>query len=946
MIDADQFIISTDRNWFFGGDDTGNVMSAANIRSLWQQAERIGKVMLVTGDGSISCSHNPNEQEAIVAQLHYCEAVAGIGMLQYGGGAGGAMVLKTFTLFEHCSVGLLYFLGCCFGEVWVSKPACSTASNAETYLVCKGEHLFSCWPLTQRTNSSLVTVLDCPRRRLSVAATADPSSGRVSHGAFRGVSRCPSECADFKGIKEEYLERLLAFAGPDTPRDAEGRPLAFVPPETLPATFLSEMQEMAAKFSGHFTDAILRNLDLDENGMGRLERQIISEAKGEVARTFRQVYQLRELRKLSHRIVYEQWISGTELNTGLRVSSAHGTKRKGDGSGGTLADRQARFDKDRKDRQLNHGDAGAEVHRGQHRDKRARRDGADAASAPSQLAAGGASDPVASQSGGKGSLDAAADVGASYSSAAQKMMAMMGYTAGAGLGAKGQGRTAPVAVEERQQRVGLGFSAHLVADASLGMEGAPFFHDKDGPDPHEWLENRHDAPLGAEEVDGWRSIVAPALPAVSMSKFCRPSIIQALQEARREHLPSVLDSLAANDHLAPALFANHAAVVRHRETADTPFCFPDSALVMAHLDMTFGLLGTIAPESGPLPFAVLSPCVDGMGEYVVRKLGDNSLGFVTSSSEVSSRWTHADKAAGLFQLEQAADRLCTGTQVSHAVQAVRERLAGAGDILLVVGGIQLDVLAQVAGHGKGNVERHGKRSALAQVLTALQLLAEGGTFVFQLTDLFSRFSVGLVNVLYRSFRRVRLIKPFTCDPLQPRCLVVCTGCMPRSEPLIGHLQSAVETLEHLQEGYDILSFVPMSNLLSTGFMRHVTMAVERFVQRETASIASVTRLLEEKPTEEALRKQADALGENALALIQREYASEAAGLQAAEEFVRMEEERDAVVAVVERQPVDPVATDPTREASSERNVATDPQLALNQQRPAPTAAAEEQQRSA
>lgn len=51
------------------------------------------------------------------------------------------MVLKMFTYFEHPSVGLLYLLRSHFDEVWISKPSCSRASNAETYLVAKGVSL-------------------------------------------------------------------------------------------------------------------------------------------------------------------------------------------------------------------------------------------------------------------------------------------------------------------------------------------------------------------------------------------------------------------------------------------------------------------------------------------------------------------------------------------------------------------------------------------------------------------------------------------------------------------------------------------------------------------------------------------------------------------------------------------------------------------------------------
>jgi len=75
-------------------------------------------VHLYTSDGSVDCQHDPNEQEAIVAQLHFCEAVAGMGCLA----ADGSMVLKMFTYFESSTLALLALLGPHFEEVSPVSP--------------------------------------------------------------------------------------------------------------------------------------------------------------------------------------------------------------------------------------------------------------------------------------------------------------------------------------------------------------------------------------------------------------------------------------------------------------------------------------------------------------------------------------------------------------------------------------------------------------------------------------------------------------------------------------------------------------------------------------------------------------------------------------------------------------------------------------------------------
>ncbi|AWP01639.1 putative cap-specific mRNA (nucleoside-2'-O-)-methyltransferase 2 [Scophthalmus maximus] len=128
----DRLIANTLPWWFFGSDNTGNIMIQKHLLELKAFVSNMRRVDLVTADGSFDCQENPDEQEALVASLHYCEVTAALLLLS----PSGSFVLKMFTLYEHSSVCLLYLLNCCFHSVNVFKPATSKAGNSEVYVVC------------------------------------------------------------------------------------------------------------------------------------------------------------------------------------------------------------------------------------------------------------------------------------------------------------------------------------------------------------------------------------------------------------------------------------------------------------------------------------------------------------------------------------------------------------------------------------------------------------------------------------------------------------------------------------------------------------------------------------------------------------------------------------------------------------------------------------------
>lgn len=130
----DRLIANTLPWWFFGSDNTGNIMIQKHLLELQAFVGNMHRVDIVTADGSFDCQENPDEQEVLVASLHYCEVTAALLLLS----PGGSFVLKMFTLYEHSSVCLFYLLNCCFQSVHVYKPATSKAGNSEVYVICLG----------------------------------------------------------------------------------------------------------------------------------------------------------------------------------------------------------------------------------------------------------------------------------------------------------------------------------------------------------------------------------------------------------------------------------------------------------------------------------------------------------------------------------------------------------------------------------------------------------------------------------------------------------------------------------------------------------------------------------------------------------------------------------------------------------------------------------------
>nr|XP_057945014.1 cap-specific mRNA (nucleoside-2'-O-)-methyltransferase 2 [Doryrhamphus excisus] len=247
----DRLIANTLPWWFFGSDNTGDIMVQKHLLELQTFVANMRRVDLVTADGSIDCQENPDEQEALVAPLHYCEVTAALLLLS----PSGSFVLKMFTLYEHSSICLLYLLNCCFRSVSVFKPATSKAGNSEVYVVC-----------LDYNNKEAVRPL---------------------------------------------LSKLIRNYGPYlAERDA------LFPESSIPASFLTQHEELCLYFHTLQVDTITENLRLFE-GMSAEQRERLDYIRDFTAQEYLQRFQVTFLPR-------SRWISRNTISPACcRVSAGH-----------------------------------------------------------------------------------------------------------------------------------------------------------------------------------------------------------------------------------------------------------------------------------------------------------------------------------------------------------------------------------------------------------------------------------------------------------------------------------------------------------------------------------------------------------------------------------------------------------------------------------------------
>ena len=140
-------------------------------------------------------------------------------------------------------------------------------------------------------------------------------------------------------------------------------------------------------------------------------------------------------------------------------------------------------------------------------------------------------------------------------------------------------------------------------------------------------------------------------------------------------------------------------------------------------------------------------------------------------------------------------------------------------------------------------EEHTKQTFLLACHHALTKLKEGGHFVCRLADTFTRFTASLIYLLYRSFKSIVILRPFTLDPGSPARFLVCQALKsPTNVSIIQHLSNLIK----YDQPESILEVVPLKCLLEGEFQQYLADTSQRLLQREIQALSKRLYYLEEE----------------------------------------------------------------------------------------------------
>ncbi|XP_044272815.1 cap-specific mRNA (nucleoside-2'-O-)-methyltransferase 1 isoform X2 [Tribolium madens] len=433
-----------------------------------------------------------------------------------------------------------------------------------------------------------------------------------------------------------------------------------------------------------------------------------------------------------------------------------------------------------------------------------------------------------------------------------RMMKMMGYQSGFGLGKNKQGVTQPVAVEPHLSKRGLGLE---IKNLEYSKEEWDFSSDKPTVvEKIDWLYSQPDLQISEDEMAKWLREDKPVNNMDEESNFCD-----------KQTLHDVLNGKNIFDVLDLKELCQARARANPFETIRSVFFMNRASLKMANIDAATDFMFTNINEGdlGPYYFADVCAGPGGFTEYILWRKKWLFKGFgLTLRSENDFKLTESFCASPVTFLPlygaHGDGNACCPENISDFSEKVLFETENKGvHFMMSDGGFSVE--------GNENMQEILSKSLyICQCLIALEILRNHGHFVTKVFDIFTCFSVGLLYLMYNCFEKVCILKPNSSRPANSERYIICCNYKGRENvaSIKNYLRKIVQRLWELKNdnNLDVTEIVPLSVLKSDhNFYSYVCNSNNRIAKNQTKNLQKLAAFcrnpLLTEYRQEQLRKQ-------------------------------------------------------------------------------------------
>ncbi|XP_077298711.1 cap methyltransferase 1 [Arctopsyche grandis] len=440
----------------------------------------------------------------------------------------------------------------------------------------------------------------------------------------------------------------------------------------------------------------------------------------------------------------------------------------------------------------------------------------------------------------------------------EKIMKRLGYTSGEGLGKSGQGRAEPIDTSMQHGRRGLGFVPSSQGKPYEGSEWDPkeeYITVKEVP---EWIDESPLEELDRDLLDSWVVVGKKKLYINDEANFCDPKILEDVLS-----LKTIFDDIKSD--------ILHTLVSRCNlyETIKNAFFINRAALKMANMDAVFDFMFTNPKtETGAkavsdqelLYFADVCAGPGGFTEYVLwrKKWAAKGFGFtLKGDSDFNIAGLRAASTESFFPYygeNDDGDIFNPGNLASLKKFVLNHTEDKGVHFLMADGGFSVE--------GEENIQEiKSKQLYLCQCIAALSLVRDGGHFVVKLFDCFTKFSIGLIYLMYRSFKRICIHKPVTSRPANSERYLICKWKRKTFDNIERHLFDVNARLwkyTHEKSQEDIVELVPLDVLRSdAGFFNYMCRSNNIIGRGQIISLLKIKGLHNDRTLLDFLRYEGD-----------------------------------------------------------------------------------------